>query len=517
VGHFSRAELVHFSRAAKREVVNYRWLVQVASSYPRIGQQVLIEPSLAGATLPYPNLKTAVRLCEFGLWPGDPVGDPERFSEPRRPDDEDPLRDCVRELGPTHVARRRLDHLFVASKELASARVEILDMLDEEDEELPPIPGARLDPESIGESPTLIDAGPAAFTPLAYYALRYGVVAARKLGVTIGEAVAALRGLMPSAYPDFDERSEFAAHRVTSEDAMLLSRDLNGKSPVLWGKIPSGHVVLASAQLGLTMGDVCDRLARFSPLGLDLPSLPRDLRAYSATIDDVFLLSRYLNGRKPLLDGVVPPSHIPLASALFGLTVGEVRDRLARFSPMGIDVPRSLPPDLRAHRVTKDDLAVLPLSLERRQLLGDLRDQLAHPTMPRYLPVHHDAIADVLVLFMDLDERSEAIQGVVAPSRIVLASASLGLTLGEIRDRLARFAPLGVVVPPELPPETAAFRAEHEDLVMLSRNLDAAEPWLGSSLSRDHLREGAEKLGRSVETLEKRLVLLTPFGISIVD
>ncbi|MFD8308711.1 hypothetical protein ACFV29_41300 [Streptomyces sp. NPDC059690] len=135
--------------------------------------------------------------------------------------------------------------------------------------------------------------------------------------------------------------------------------------------VPPGHMASAGLRLGISVSEVCRRLAAH---GLDAESgrLPD-----RATTEVVVLLSANGDGKPPWLDPTkpTPPGHVLHAVKELGLDSADV---LAKLAALGIGPPEPFPAD-----ATSDDLWVLHdyifgecLSPGRRLLYGNLFDSV---------------------------------------------------------------------------------------------------------------------------------------------
>ncbi|MEV8438459.1 hypothetical protein AB0425_13865 [Actinosynnema sp. NPDC051121] len=135
---------------------------------------------------------------------------------------------------------------------------------------------------------------------------------------------------------------------ATGDDLLLLSAELDGEGPWLeLDKIvPPGHEAMVALRLHTDVRNVTNRLADF---GFTTATYDRSVQM---SMDDVRLLSAGLNGSDPWLefDKVVLPGHVFFASTMLRWTIPEVVDRLERFgyrvAPTGPSITASVE-DLR--------------------------------------------------------------------------------------------------------------------------------------------------------------------------
>ncbi|PTA44883.1 caspase family protein [Micromonospora sp. RP3T] len=186
------------------------------------------------------------------------------------------------------------------------------------------------------------------------------------------------------------------------------------------------EVLAAAARSGLTPRQAADRLRQ---LGYRLTS--EDFPD-AVDVDDLRLLSRGLDGRRPWLDSQqVPLNHLFRAAERLRLTPAAVAARLARF---GYEIPAvSLPQTL-----TLTDLALFGGRPSRRT---------PWPEEP-------------------LEEHT-----IVPPGHILLAAQRTGLSPAQVTARYRQF---GLTVGSGMPNDGTSAT----DLIILSADLNGEDPWL---------------------------------------
>ncbi|MEU6930125.1 ATP-binding protein [Streptomyces sp. NPDC046374] len=117
--------------------------------------------------------------------------------------------------------------------------------------------------------------------------------------------------------------------------------------------VPPGHIAEVSIASGMSVPEVCRRLAAYG-LAVDPGGLPE-----RPSTEDLVLLSARGTGKAPWLDRaeVTPPGHLLQAVKQLGLPLTGV---LARLKGLGFTVPDVLPPD-----AGPEDLALLTDDFER--------------------------------------------------------------------------------------------------------------------------------------------------------
>ena len=248
--------------------------------------------------------------------------------------------------------------------------------------------------------------------------------------------------------------------RARPSDALLLSRDLDGSGPWLDPVeiVPLAHLVRAALRIGRGASDIA---ARLEELG------------YSAAVghetvgvdpDDLMFLSRDLDGTRPWLDPAEPVvvAHLLKAAQRSNRPVLEIAARLTR---IGMSIDR--------------DLAELPIEdLEPQDLVLTSRD------------------LDSSFPWLDPQKPAPLIH-------MIRVAHKLGKEISEVAARLAA---LGY----QLPPKLEGIQNEADDLILVSRDLDGAQPWLDQAdpVPPVHLLRCAERTARPVREVAARLTSL---------
>jgi hypothetical protein len=252
--------------------------------------------------------------------------------------------------------------------------------------------------------------------------------------------------------------------RSRPSDALLLSFDVDGSGPWLDPVeiVPLANLVRAALRIGRSASEIAHRLEELG---------------YTAAVghetvgtdpDDLTLLSRDLDGARPWLDPAAPilVPHLLKAANRTGRTV---RDVVARLVAVGFTVDVDL-----------DSLPIENLEPE-----------------------------DLVMASRDLDSSYPWLDETEPPALIHLVRVAhrLGRDVSEIAARLAA---LGY----PLPPGCEAIHTEADDLVLVSRDLDGASPWLerAEAVTPVHLLRCAERTGRTVTEVAGRLV---SFGFTV--
>lgn len=253
---------------------------------------------------------------------------------------------------------------------------------------------------------------------------------------------------------------------------ILLSKNLDGAPPWLEHEIPPGHLVAVAAKLQLGYAQVLAQASVLARLGFQLPAIDID-RENDIHVSDALLvlLSRTLNGRGPWLSREVTLAHIVRAAAKLMLTTREAYERAKELARLGLTLP-----DV--------DLATMP----------DFQPTDGHLTLLSALPG-------------DLERKASWFH-------IVQAAGIMKCTISAVLELAQPFRDMGLAI--ESPPEgfDSAVVVTTEDLRLLSRDFDAAFPWMEQGVPMAHLHRASTLFGRKPAAIRRRLKRL---GIRILD
>jgi hypothetical protein len=268
-------------------------------------------------------------------------------------------------------------------------------------------------------------------------------------------AAAGRYGKLISAAPDWSN-----VVRARPSDALIISVDIDGSAPWLDPVeiVPLAHLVRAARRIGRSPSEIAARLEEL---------------AYTTAVghetigsdpDDALFMSRDLDSSRPWLDPANPVllPHILKAAHRSGRTVRDVAARLTRLGYSFVVEPDSVPVD-------KFDPA--DLILASRDLDG------AFPWL--------DPAEPVKLL------------------HLIRVAHKVGKDVSDIGARLA-------VLGYGLPPGCEGLSTTPDDLILLSRDLDRAAPWLDPAepVTPIHLLRCAKQTGQPVTDVGARLALL---------
>jgi hypothetical protein len=245
-------------------------------------------------------------------------------------------------------------------------------------------------------------------------------------------------------------------------DLVLVSRNLDGGSYWLaaGSRVPSAHLWWAEEKTGIRATEIGDRLSRYGFVVDDIAGEVDFDHRY-----DPVILSAGLRGGPQWLDRAlpVPPGHVITAAAVLDQPVAVIVERLARH---GYRVSEPL-----AARPTREDEVLLSVDLDGTP-----------PWLTPGEPVRSHHVARY--------------------TRVVNATAD---------EAVARLTAYGFEVD-----AAAAETTSTDDLILLSRALDGAAPWLRPDVRVPlmHLVEAAAKLSTTIAQVTDRLRVL---GVAIPD
>jgi hypothetical protein len=252
--------------------------------------------------------------------------------------------------------------------------------------------------------------------------------------------------------------------RARPSDALLLSRDLDASGPWLDPVeiVPLSHLVRAAARVGRSASEIAGRLDELgyaTSVGHQTVGVDRD---------DSTFLSRDLDGHRPWLDPAKPvlAAHLVKAAHRTSRPVQEIADRLRQLG-LSIDVNLT---DLPVEDVDSRDLVLLSRDLDA-----------SYPWLDPEFPV--------------------------SLIHVIRVAHNLDLEFSDVGARLAAFGY-------DLPGGIAGINRESDDLILVSRDLDGAQPWLdvADPVAPAHLLRCAERTGRSVRAIADRM---SAFGFSL--
>ncbi|MEM9368723.1 MAG: caspase family protein [Planctomycetota bacterium] len=353
-------------------------------------------------------------------------------------------------------------------------------------------------------------------------------------------------GLGLAEAPDQGSRLRFLT--CTESDSIVLSRDLDGKSPWLEGDVSGWHVLRASQKLDESVAATFARLQRWAGL-LDLDLSQIDVERLSdlvPTREDFVALSRDLRGIGPWLEGRVSGWHVLLASQKLDESVAATFSRLQGWAGLldldlsQIDVERlsdlfSTQEDcvalsrnlrgngawlegrvsgwhvLRASQKLDESVAATFARLQRWAGLLDLDlSQIDVERLSEFVPAQEDLVA----LSRALNGRGPWIDGECSVERTLAVIQTTGRSVARTCQRLVELSRFGVLSCARFDLEsTEDLVLRDEDWVMLSKYLDGKRPFLGH-VSAEHIGYAAMYQNRSEEEIRERLQDFACLGVT---
>jgi hypothetical protein len=181
---------------------------------------------------------------------------------------------------------------------------------------------------------------------------------------------------------------------------------------------------------------------------------------------DMIIFSKKLDGNFPFFKINIPRWQIVRASFKLNENIAKTLKRAQRFIPLGVNVSEANPIDLGDFTVNQDDL---------------------------------------ITLSYNLDQKEPWIEDEINLNHILRVSMWLKQPVVNVLIRLQKLAPLGFKVPEislELLDNLIVTQA---DLIVLSQDLDGAEPWLKGKVTDFHITCASERLNEPVKVTLKRL------------
>jgi hypothetical protein len=243
------------------------------------------------------------------------------------------------------------------------------------------------------------------------------------------------------------------------------------------GIIQFGTLLRGSAQLQESLGDVRDRIQKFTDLGFQV--VDTDLGSVKdIVVDRADLLA--LGGDSPwsdLLSGPVSVAEILQISNSLHEPMGAILDRLRKYDPVVIQLPEADFGDLLSVTVPDDDANILGA------VLG------------------HTASGGTYVTI----------------SGVLQASYRFRRTIGDILSPVHRYEPTGIEIPGTAFEQLLDEVVSEEDLTVLSRDLDKIDPWLEGEVSVAHMLRASSKLKEPISKVRERLKNFEPIGLIVPD
>ncbi|MGW0807165.1 wHTH domain-containing protein [Nonomuraea sp. NPDC002799] len=319
--------------------------------------------------------------------------------------------------------------------------------------------------------------------------------------------------------------------KVDHNDVTIVSRDLDGRPPWLTTDqpVPPGHLIAAASRAGKSPTDVAALLKALGFSTTDPANLPDKVDH-----NDLTIVSRNLDGSPPWLtaDRPVPPGHLIAAASRAGKSPADVAARLKAlgfsttdpanlpagadrddFTIVSMDLDGS-PPWLTADRPVPPGHLIAAASRAGKSptdVAARLKALGFSTTDPANLPAGADR-DDLTIVSKNLDGRPPRLttDQPVPPGHLIAAASRAGKSPTDVAARLKALG-FSTTDPANLPD-----KVDHNDLTIVSRNLDGRPPWLTSSrpVPPGHLIAAAIHAGKSPTDVAARLKAL---GFSTTD
>ncbi|MEV7859576.1 hypothetical protein AB0O86_12235 [Streptomyces hirsutus] len=322
-------------------------------------------------------------------------------------------------------------------------------------------------------------------------------------GVSAASVLARLAELGYPRLPDVPDR------HVTEDDLRLISERGDGAAPVLGDTVPYGRVLRAAAVSGTGPREIADRYRELGCTDVLLPDVPLP---ESVTERDADLVTTDTGWLAP--DEAVPLPHVVQRAHAEGVGPAAIARRLHALGFHQVPAPlpdTPHPGDLAM--ISRDAEPGRPYLLPTGVPVDHVRRAAdAVGVNPHEVAVRLAALGYTLEFTPHPDDAvivGENADGRApwpwwsALGRVLLAAKVLGRTPEEIVDRRREIG-----YGEEDLPDAGGF--EEQDILLLSENLDARGPWIGSSrhISLQRVLRAARITGRSPQQIGERLTLL---------
>jgi hypothetical protein len=333
---------------------------------------------------------------------------------------------------------------------------------------------------------------------------------------------------------------------VSDDDLKLLSEDLDGIYPWIEGPVPLAHILKAANRFGGDIAAILHRLAPYATLGAELPKLPPEAGEGLRVPDsDFFILSEDFDGEPPWVESV-SGALLLAGSHRSGESIGAIHDRLRQYEPLGLRIPlvdrdritntivgdddwlllvggqsaNAMPPSsdslpiahvLNAAYVLKEPLGAVVERAEYFEAVG-----IEVPIIPPEAAGLEIGREEIMVASRDFDG--------VAPwldpkgihwFHLVRAAYRLEMNLGDLMSKIENLTGVGYTLP-SADLVDLDMSIENSDLIVLSRDLDGIEPWIGEGeVSLVHLLRASARLEQPVESILAALERFAPIGIRL--
>ena len=278
------------------------------------------------------------------------------------------------------------------------------------------------------------------------------------------------------------ETTALSSFNINQEDLIVLSRMFDGQNALNSNYIPLPQLILAAAKINESLANIFQRFQRFCSLGLEVPEIKNLelLENISITQEDVVILSEDLDERNAWYSDHITISHLILASNKLREPVIITLQRLQRFIPLGLEIPKI--EDFRAlenYTVTQEDITVLSRNANGE---GGLYEDL------------------------------------VPPLHIFQAAIKLNEPISKILERLEKFVPLGLKLPEIDLDALGDFTPTREDLIPFTEDFDGTRPFLEGGIHPSRIFTAAYILGESIPTTLERMRRLAPLlGVTLPE
>ncbi|MEH2205265.1 MAG: caspase family protein [Nostoc sp.] len=258
---------------------------------------------------------------------------------------------------------------------------------------------------------------------------------------------------------------------IIPEDILLLSSNLDGKTPLREDKISVIHLILASQNFSEPIASIIVKLKRFEVFGLKLPQLDLEtIKDISITEQDLIAISKNLDGKAPFLEEI-STIHLIIASDRLNESIANTFKRLQKLEVLKIKLP---------------------------SFASELLDNISITS------------EDIILFSKNLNGNSPWLEVPIFTINIIIAANSLGKSIDTIINQLKKFEPLGLKVPLVSLYLSYSQSEIRKYLLIFSKSMDGEAPWIEDDIHPTRVLLAALIFNESIEATLERLRTFAP-------
>lgn len=375
--------------------------------------------------------------------------------------------------------------------------------------------------------------------------------AAVRLGASVEAVVAQLQPLaevFELKLPALDWKAvEFDP--LWDVDSWILSLRLDGSAPWLAGTVSGAHILAVAMLLDIPPGEAFDRLSSFSEvLGFRFKASREDVADLKPDEDDINILSVNMNGKHPWLTGSVTPRQVAERADFLEVGPDHIVERLEYYASLveldmdqvrgfdfsGIESVATATNPLSvfskheawsprftmrhaiyaSHHLGVPLISVLAQAKCYRDIISyDIPDALEAKVPPDFPNDLDDAFLNQRPDDHSTTPRARWVATKPVTSAEILAVADdMRIAPQEILTRLKTVAAFGALpVADDVPAELPTILLSNDELAVLSRDGDGAEPWLTGTVPAMQIVFASYQTGLTMRTVLETLTRYREF------